>query len=310
METSKKNIIKTLCYSDVFDYPLRLSQIHRYLLEVKLDRKKILGEINNISMIGEKNGYYYLLGKEENITKRIDRENLSNEKFEKAKAAAKILSKIPFLKLIGVSGSLSMRNSNYLDDIDLFFIARKNTLWFVRFFVLLLLMISGQKRKKGEKVAKDKICPNMFLSENEMSVDPRKQNLYMAHEVVQLKVLYNKDKTYEKFMHQNKWVENYLPNSRVYLGHFDTKSTNGTLLAGSFLRFVNSFFYTIQVIYMKKSKTTEEIDINKAIFHPIDKGTLIMDYYQMKVDYHTRMSEFQALAQKEGPRILSTSRIN
>lgn len=310
MENSKKNIIKTLCYSDVFDYPLTLSEIQKYLLWTRLDRKKILKQIEEISIIGEQNGYYYLLGRRENVAKRIDRENISTTKFKKAESMARLLSKIPFIKLIGVSGSLSMKNSSYRDDIDLFFITRKNTLWFVRFFVLFLLIISGQKRKKGKGKARDKICPNMFLSENNLSVDIQKQNLYMAHEVAQLKVLYNKDNTYEKFIHKNKWIKSYLPNLKIYAGIFDPKSTNDTFLMDRLLLFTNSIFYAIQAIYMKKSKTREEVSIGKAMFHPIDKGALIMDYHQMKVDYYVNTLQFQFIPERENAVISFPSKIN
>lgn len=310
MEINKKNIIKTLCYFDIFDYPLRLFEINRYLVGIKLSRQELIEEIRNTSVIDELNGYYFLLGREKNVTRRIDREKISETKLKKAKSITRILSKIPFIKLIGISGSLSMKNSNYNDDIDMFFITRKNTLWIGRLLVLMVLIISRQKRNKGQKTGKDKICPNMFLSENELTTEHYRRNLYMAHEISQLRVLYNKDGIYDKFMFQNKWIRDYLPNLKVNKISSDSKKNKKTFLIDNLLQFINSLFYAIQVVYMKKSMTIERVNAHMAMFHPVDKGALIMDYYQMKVNYSIGILGHKIITKRRDLGTFSASKIN
>jgi len=44
----------------------------------------------------------------------------------------------------------------------------------------------------------------MLMAENALALPQNKQNLYTAHEVIQLLPIYNKDNTYAKFLRANR----------------------------------------------------------------------------------------------------------
>ena len=82
MEELKKNIIKTLLYYDIFSHPLKPDEIYSFLPRnsiTKSDVKKFLETAAKQGSVpfAEKDGYYYIKPAEENISKRIIKENYS-----------------------------------------------------------------------------------------------------------------------------------------------------------------------------------------------------------------------------------------
>lgn len=276
----QESIIKTLTYFDIFDYPVTLIELKKYCdIKITVNDEEFLDALESIYIIQESQGFYYLLGRESIIEKRLVRGEISIQKMVKAKIVSKILSKIPTIKLIGLSGSLSMNNSLVEDDIDLFFITQKNTLWLTRLVVSAVLLAMGLKRTRKGKVWKDKICPNMFMSENAMGFAKRNQNLYVAHEMLQLKVLFEKEDMYLRFLNKNKWVETVLPNGYQ---HVTMRGKRRVDWAARILGPIDGLCYILQKMYMKPVLTIERISKGTARFHPIDKGLVILELFSLK----------------------------
>lgn len=276
----EKAIIKTLCYSDVFDYPLRKSQLWQYLIEKKICEKDFFSELKLITRekkIGEKNDYYFLLGRQKLTKLRKERKKESLKKNSKAKKIAKILSIIPTVKLIGVSGSLAMENSRKEDDIDLFIITRAKSLWITRLLVNLILILMGEKRNRNDRIGMNRICPNMFLTEDSIRTDRSDRNLFIAHEIVQLKVLVNRSKMHERFLASNSWILQFLPSSKIPGNSMNRVESNVPL------EIIDKLLYSIQERYMRKRITSEKIGQNLAKFHPNDKSNFILQIYKWRL---------------------------
>ena len=275
-----QSIIKTLSYFDIFDYPLTLAEIRKYSEKtIELSDEELLEEVLSISIIQESQSFFYFLGRSEIVAKRLERSDTSIQKFGKARVVAKILSKIPMVEYIGVSGSLSMNNSLISDDIDLFFIAKKNTLWITRFFVNSILILIRQKRSKSKKNSQDKICPNMFIVSNALALPKKRMNLYSAHEIVQLRTLFDRKDSYNKFLIANNWVGNFLPNITLPISKKQKVQKNKMY---ALIRPLEAIFFFSQKLYMKKSASSETILSNLAMFHPINKEKIILDLYELK----------------------------
>jgi len=157
MEGLEKDILATLCYGDIFNYPLKAGEIEKYLINLKSQisngktKSKILKlTIERLIREGkvEKKGEYYFLKEREGIVElREKRRRWSEEKVEKAKKVANLLKLIPWVKLVGISGALAMENSDEDDDIDLFIITSSGRLWLTRFLVTVLVELVGQRRR-------------------------------------------------------------------------------------------------------------------------------------------------------------------
>ncbi len=281
-------VIRTLSYFDIFDYPLTFSEIKKYLCcKKEISDDELYDSITLVSVIQEFDGFYYLLGRSKIVQMRVERYEISTGKLAKAKIISRILSYIPTIKYIGISGSLSMNNTALSDDIDLFFITRKNTLWITRFFVNVILLLARQKRKKRNKYAKDKICPNMFMDESRLTFGPKQRTLYTAHEIVQMKSLEDKYSSYQNLLTKNKWIRDYLPNITIEQVRTRRLSFVKRLLIKS-IQPIERVSYLLQKAYMRKI-TGETIQRTKAAFHPIDKQKIIMDMYTLRVNRYKKL---------------------
>lgn len=280
-------IIKTLSYSDVFDYPLKKRELWKFLNIRNSTNKnyfyKTLNQMIFSRQIEEKRGYYFLNGRENIISTRLKRERISCGKLEIAKKAAKILSFIPTIKLIGVSGSLSLKNARLEDDIDFFIITEPNSLWITRAFVNVLLMLKGYKRSPSDFRGMNLVCPNLFLSEDNLSLLNFRRNLFSAREIAQLYVLLDRNNTHKKFLGANFWIKSFLPNIKI--PKIEYNYNNGSK---SILNFFDKIFYAFQFLYMSNRITGEEIRQKAAYFHPQDKGKIILKIYKMRYEKYLK----------------------
>lgn len=210
----KKAIIQTLAYADVFDYPLIEKEIWRYLIAEKkisseIVQKELCQKYPQIVKTGE---YFFLKNRHQIVKIRQVREKWSRGKLKIAQRVAGWLRLIPWIKMVGVTGALAMNNSDKDDDIDLLITTSKNRLWLTRLLATIIIELVASRRRPDDQKFRDKICLNMFLDEKHLAVPKKEQDLFTAHEVVQMKPIWEKDNTYQKFLKANIWVKKYLPN--------------------------------------------------------------------------------------------------
>lgn len=271
--------ISSLIYHDIFDYPLTLAELIKWEAGAKISPN------HKPLAISRKSGYYFLSEREGLIYKRLLRQRISERKLQIAKKAAKILSFIPTVKMVGLTGALAMQNSDEGSDIDLLIITQKGTLWTSRLITLIaLIVLRIPTRKFGDKNQKDKLCLNMWMEETDLLWDRKDRNIYTAHEIAQIVPLVNKDNTYEKFLWKNKWILEYWPNSvRVTELHSDkvTKKivflVSGTLYLCNYVTLAfEKIAFKFQYLYMRKKITREVITRTRALFHPNDWGKFVL----------------------------------
>ena len=288
-------ILNTLIYADIFDYPLTSSEIHKWLIKGQ-SQGLSLTELIEKNLIQKTKSYYHLPGRQNIVPLRLSRRHFSQLKLQKAKRIAKILSLIPSIRLITVTGALAMNNSDKNDDIDLMIITKNNRLWLTRLIVYLFFFTffrqssrvpnhqrSAAKRKTVRNLQqfKDKLCLNLWLDESALVIPKSRRNLYTAHEICQIKPLLDKKNTYQNFLSSNSWVKKYLPNA--------TKLNGSELPAAcseakgssepSALNLLNSLAFKLQHIYMKPKITNETISLNSAFFHPRPTAKIILSKY-------------------------------
>lgn len=261
-EVFSNSEISSVLYHDIFDYPLTFAELIKWQVEESTP-------ISNVeSAVSQKNGYFFLEGHEGLVYKRLLRKRVSVKKMEIARKACRILSFIPSVKMVAVTGSLAMQNSMEDGDIDLMIITRRGALWTTRLVSYLVTRLFGIKtRKPGDKDQKDKLCLNMWFDESDLIW--RDRNIYAAHEIAQIAPLVNKDKTYEKFLYKNKWILNFWP-SAVPIKNLKFKFNNKT--SG----LVEKVCYWMQKLYMKPKMTREVVTSTRALFHPQDWGKLVL----------------------------------
>ena len=55
----------------------------------------------------------------------------------------------------------------------------------------------------------------MFMDGQKMRFPKSEQDIYTAHEIVQLKPLVDKQETYKRFLWQNRWLQEFLPQAVI-----------------------------------------------------------------------------------------------
>lgn len=285
MDNRERAILKTLLYSDCFDYPLSLEEIYKFLItNEKIGKTEFHRILQNLNMsVKSSKGFYFLPGREELVKKREDREKTSLKKLQKAKKIIKILSLIPTVKLIGISGALSMKNSGKDDDVDIFVITKKDFVWTTRLLMIVFLLIFGVYRTKNSLNYSDKICLNMLLDENKMNLE---KNLYIAHEIVQLIPIFERDNAYKAFILENKWVEDFMFN--VLEGNKSYSKKKSGMIDHALIFLLNFFAFEklskfLQVNYMKKHITKEIIRDGILRLHPFNYGSYVLRIYKKKL---------------------------
>jgi len=216
MKILEKAIFKTLVYADVFDYPLTASQIGQFLITEKKTSQLVINQTLNFMVkqkrLGSLGRFYFLPGKQVIVTQRLKRKKLSLQKIKIALGVARWLKLVPTIKMVAVTGALAMNNSAQDDDIDFLIVTTRNRLWLTRLLTVLLIELIASRRRPADREVKDKICLNMFLDEAHLAVPKNERDLFIAHEVCQLKPLWDRDSVYQKFISQNQWSQKYLAN--------------------------------------------------------------------------------------------------
>jgi len=287
MTRLQKAILKTLIYADIFDYPLTKSQINQWLIwQYKIPPPSDITK--TLSTFSKLNSCYYLPFRQSIIKTRQSRSRFSKPKVKLAHRISRYLRFIPTIKLIAITGALSMANSHQHDDIDLIIITKKNRLWLTRLFSILLLEILQLRRRPQDKQTTNKICLNLFLDESSLQLPLSQRNLYTAHEVAQIKPIFNTQSTYQNFLNQNSWVKTYLPNAITI-----TKSPpKPSIFAFDFFNWLETLAYKLQFFYMKSKITNETISKTTAFFHPRPTNKIVLKQYHQRLKKYQKLNQF------------------
>lgn len=249
-------------YHNIFKFPLTFPELIKWTSK---NPPKVLGEVEY------KNGFYFIKGSEGLIYKRVTKKRDSKAKIEIAKRASKIISLVPGVKMVGLTGSLAMDNADKGSDIDLLIITRRGRLWSTRFLTYVILKIANFGIRKPKSSAEtDKLCLNMWLDESDLSWPKKDRNFYTSHEILQTVPLVDKNGIYNLFLTKNTWALDFWPNA------VDIKKNNSTLYTKLIkLNFIENIAFRSQVAYMRPKMTRETVSITRAVFHPNDLGRKI-----------------------------------
>ena len=225
----EQSILAALVYFDIFEYPLTLLEIQRYLLALgdNAENKQyalsaIWETLSSSPALGKairfKNGYYYLRGKDGNLRNRADKYFYSAPKYRRAVKVSRLLSYLPFVRLIAVCNSLSISAAGKGSDIDLFIVARGGGVWWARFLALAVLKLL--RLRPAPNMAKDKICLSFFVDDNHLDLQTVRlgeNDIYLAYWLAALYPLYEGGDYYGRLWRANTWLRAVLPQPRPAL---------------------------------------------------------------------------------------------
>ena len=225
----KKNILATLAYFDLFNYPLTMDEVFLYL-PVKYEQGEFLYAIRSLvidRLIYQFDKFYTLKNDYFLIERRLNGNAKAADLINIAKRVSNLLIRFPYVRGIAISGSLSKNFADENSDIDLFIITAKNRLWIARTMMHCFKKLTFLVNKQHY------FCMNYYIDEQELQI--REKNIYTAIEIATLMPLHG-DTVFEQFYITNAWTRDYLPNKNLRL------STAKSLKKSTLKRFVEWHF--------------------------------------------------------------------
>ncbi len=204
----RRAVLEALAYSDIFEFPLRLQEIHRFLpLRASVDEvaETLSDSDGNVETQG---GYYFLAGRSQIVELRRERELRSRSLLPLALKYGRILGGLPFIRMVALTGSLAVMNVSKDVDFDYMLVTLPGRLWTARAFALLLNRVT---KKLGYT-----LCPNLIVAET--ALEWPLHDLYSARELYQMIPISGMD-VYQRLIHANAWATHYLPNAYYDVSH-------------------------------------------------------------------------------------------
>lgn len=282
--TRLQQIIRaTIAYSDVFDYPLSRAEISLWGIGGVPD------SFPKPHSILEKNGYLVLPGRGHTVALREYKREKGKGKWATAMRASRMLSQIPTVVCIGVTGGLAMDNAGDDDDVDLFFVTRQGAMWTTRMLVTVAAELMGVRRHPQDRSVSGKVCLNMFMAEDDLEIPVSEQDLFAAHEVLQMKPVWVRGDAYVKFLDANRWSAYFLPNAwkkiwKDACTKARTPQPSSYNMVYILARLIEPFIKSLQLAYMKNKRTHEVIRSGMIRFHPHDARVWIRKKFQKRLD--------------------------
>lgn len=205
MPDIKNDILVTLAYFDRFQHPLTRHEIYLFLPNIHSMEtfRQALYELLSAKTIFNLNGYYSL----KNNFSLVERRKTGYQKalilLRKAEKIAAILSLFPFVRGVGVSGSLSKYYADDNSDIDFFIITASNRVWLARSLTHLLKKVSFLFKRQHF------FCMNYYIDEQALEIVEK--NIFTATEIVTLIPLKG-TAIFSRFYAANQWTREMLPN--------------------------------------------------------------------------------------------------
>ncbi|MBF6641190.1 nucleotidyltransferase domain-containing protein [Flavobacterium sp. J49] len=192
--------LKTILYFSIFRYPLRIEEIHSYTnYESITDTEKELQHLIAEKILIKVDDFYVYGSDLDSVIKRLRGNMYAGRALRIAQKKARFIAKFPFVKAVGVSGSLSKGYYDNGSDIDFFVITEPNKLWLCRTFLMLYKKIFLLNSRKY-------FCVNYFVSTSQLEIEEK--NRFTATEMKTLIPMQGK-KVFEEFYQKNLWVNDY-----------------------------------------------------------------------------------------------------
>lgn len=197
-------VLRAVTYAALFDYPLTLSQLRESLAGVAADEATIAvwcrqGALLQ-SAVEQRGGLFFPAGRADLIDTRRRREAISHAMLEQNRRILNLVSRMPFVEMVALSGSLAHLNAERSADVDLFVITRANRVWLVTVAVLLISKALGWRRH---------LCLNYVVSERQMAI--ASSDLFTANQIIHLRPLFG-GTVYQQFLDANPFVSRCYPN--------------------------------------------------------------------------------------------------
>jgi hypothetical protein len=292
----KKQVLERLLYSEVFKHPLTAQEISAGITANPEETADLLSEMVASGLIFQHGEFYGVFDQENKIERRKQGMERAQQLYEKALKTGRFIHSFPFVKGVGISGSLSKGILHQDGDFDFFIITQNNRLWIARTLLILYKKLFLLNSKKY-------FCVNYFIDDINLEIEEK--NLFTATEIHSLIPVVGEVLT--EFHGANAWVRTFYPGapfSEVVLPEIKkpwfSRLITGMLKGGlgewadkrcmhiTFRRWKKKFSYFQTEKFELTLKTRRYVSKH----HPSDFQTKVLSKHRELIDrYKTHMND-------------------
>ena len=196
--------LRSVTYASLFDYPLTIEQVHASLVEVRADLASVESCWRDSAWlqttVEHRDGRYFPAGRGDLLHTRTRREAVSRDLLEREHRILALVARMPFVRMVALSGSLAHLNAERSADLDLFVITAPGRVWSVTLSVLVIARLLGWRKR---------MCLNYVISERAMAIEPG--DLFAANQIIHLRPVVGHD-VFAQFVTANPFVKRFYPN--------------------------------------------------------------------------------------------------
>ena len=200
----ERAFLQSVVYAALFDYPLTLAQLREALIGEVADEATLLRWYEHSeylrATVDQLDGYFFPHGRHDLLLTRAERENTSRALLHDLGGPLRLVTRMPFVRMVALSGSLAHLNADESADLDLFVVTSPRRVWTVTLATLIIARLCGWRKR---------LCLNYVLSERALWVAPA--DLFSANQIVHLQPITG-ESTYRAFLDANRFVERFYPN--------------------------------------------------------------------------------------------------
>lgn len=202
------SILKVLVYFDLFRYPLKGEEIYVFLDQFlnREDFDKILDHLSKQQRVFQLDEFYSLQNDYSLAERRRKGNVLAADLLKKASEISGLLYRFPYVRAVGISGSVSKNFADEDADIDYFIITKASRLWIAR---TLMHLYKKNPFLKGRHLH---YCMNYYVDEADLVIEEK--NIYTATELFTL-IPVAGNGSMKIFFETNSWVLPYFPNHNL-----------------------------------------------------------------------------------------------
>ncbi len=202
----KNQVAYLVAYSSVFNDVITVDELSRRLsFNSENAVNDAIEELRKSGHVVVRKGFVALPYLDHKIDQKKRDQEITTLTVQKARRYLKWMGKLPFVKFIGISGSVAAGNPVQTKDkpldIDVFVITSDSFTW-------LFGIVMATYRAIATKFKSSVFCFNHIWSETDLLV--HNQNLFSAVEVLNLMPIAG-ERSYHLFLHTNRWIESYFP---------------------------------------------------------------------------------------------------
>lgn len=198
--------LQSVIYASLFDYPVTLKQLREGLIGQNANERELSRCYASSPLLQATvecvEPYYFPRGRRDLLDTRRRREVRSRQLLGDLATPMAVMTAMPFVRMVALSGSLAHLNAEGEADLDLFVITKPGRVWSVTVTALVIARLFGWRAR---------LCLNYVISERALMVAPA--DLFCANQIVYLQPV-SGHPTYLAFLKSNRFVERFYPNFR------------------------------------------------------------------------------------------------